>query len=271
MSKSDYCYRFFNEDEKNGILACGHISISPVNDLTSNIQNEYYSCSILLSGSGIFKSSKGEEYILSSGMVFQKFPGESYTLTINTGQEWQEFAINIGCSVFDALKSLNLLYVLAPVFKIKLLPYLEEWMPVLLGQLKNSTPEILSETLFNMQKFIVSIHKEGLSGSNQDIKAVIESSKQLLFYQFKESISLKNIAASYGMSYEKYRKMFKKELGVSPIQFHLQCKFLVARRLITEGLPIKIVAEEVGYSDPFIFSRQFKKYTGVSPSYYKKH
>lgn len=271
MSVSDYCYRFFNDDVKNGILACGYINRSQANDLSQQIKNTYYSCSILLSGSGVLKDSKGQEYNLSPGTVFQKFPDESYSIIIDADEEWQEFIINIGCSIYDALLSLNLLYNSSPVFKIKLLPYLEQWMPVLLNQLKASNSETLSESLFNTQKFIINLHKEGLSSSNQDTKSVIESSKQLLFYQFKEPISLKNIAESYGMSYEKYRKLFKAELGMSPIQFHLDCKFLVARRLLTEGLPIKIVAEEVGYSDPFIFSKQFKKYTGVSPSYYKKH
>lgn len=270
MSQFDYCYRFFNDDIKNGILACGYINYSHSGDLKSQIKNEYYSCSIILSGKAKLKDSFGNEYSLLPGLVFQKFPGESYTLSIKSEEDWQEFVINIGSSIFDALVSINLLYTSSPVFKIKLLPYLEQWMPVLLAQLKESNSETLSENLFNTQKFLINLHKEGMSSSNNDTKAIIESSKQLLFYQFKSHVSLKDIAESYGMSYEKFRKLFKKEMGMSPIQFHLDCKFMVARRLLTEGLPIKIVASEVGYSDPYIFSRQFKKYTGVSPSHYKK-
>jgi YesN/AraC family two-component response regulator len=33
--------------------------------------------------------------------------------------------------------------------------------------------------------------------------------------------------------------------------------------------PIKQISEQVGYNDPFFFSRDFKRYTGVSPKNYR--
>jgi len=34
--------------------------------------------------------------------------------------------------------------------------------------------------------------------------------------------------------------------------------------------PIKQIAEQVGYNDAFFFSRDFKRYTGVSPKNYRR-
>lgn len=75
----------------------------------------------------------------------------------------------------------------------------------------------------------------------------------MLFYRSNESISLEEIAASFHISYEKFRKLFKAEVGISPIQFRLQSKFHLSERLLSEGVPIKMVAAEVGYNDPFTF------------------
>ena len=47
-----------------------------------------------------------------------------------------------------------------------------------------------------------------------------------------------------------------------------QAKWIYARFYL--GMTVKEIAAEVGYNDPFYFSRLFKKYMGVSPSEYKK-
>lgn len=270
--ESDFCYRFFNDDMENGILAVGYLVRTQANDFFKDFSNKYYSCSLLIKGSGILKDSDGVEHPLSPNVVFQRFPGQSYSLIPKGSDEWYEFCISIGKNVFEALSSLDLLYTAYPVFPIEMMPYLEQWMPVLLNQLKSTEAQELSEVLFNTQKLLINLHKEGIRSYASDVSQVIAASRQLLSkQQYKEPLKLEEIAASFGMSYEKYRKLFKQEVGVSPLQFHLQCKFQVAQRLLTEGLSIKAVANEVGYQDPFIFSRQFKKYMGVSPSHFKKH
>ena len=41
-----------------------------------------------------------------------------------------------------------------------------------------------------------------------------------------------------------------------------------AKRLLREGLPIKRVSDEVGYTDPFYFMRVFRKNVGTPPGAY---
>jgi AraC-like DNA-binding protein len=270
--ESDFCYRFFNNDAENGILAVGFLTRSQANDFFKEFSNKYYSCSLLLNGTGKLVGREGKEYPLSSNIVFQRFPGQTYSLIPKTSGEWYEFCISIGKNVYEALSSLNLLYTDHPVFPIRMMPYLEQWMPVLLEQLKSTDAQELPEVLFNTQKFLINLHKEGVRRYDSEVSQIIGASRQLLSkQQYKEPLNLEKIAASFNMSYEKYRKLFKQEVGISPLQFYLQCKFQVAQRLLTEGLSIKAVAYEMGYQDPFIFSRQFKKYMGVSPSHFKKH
>lgn len=68
------------------------------------------------------------------------------------------------------------------------------------------------------------------------------------------------------------KRLFKKETGVSPIEYLTQKRIAYSKQLL-EGrsertLTIKEIAGMVGYSDPYYFSRVFKKVTGKSPSEY---
>jgi AraC-type DNA-binding domain-containing proteins len=269
QKKSDYCYRFFNDDAVNGILSCGYLSKSSTLDSLANSKNDYYTCSVLLEGKGTFIDSLGNTYPVMQNSVFQCFPGKEFSIIIDPDSKWYEFYIKIGKSTFDALSSLNLLHITTPVFQIHLKPYLIQWFSELINQLKTTGNAELPEVLFVTQKLLINLHREDIRRYESNADAIIAGAKQMLYYRCNESIALEEIAASFHVSYEKFRKLFKQEVGISPIQYRLQSKFHFAQRLLYEGVPIKIVAAELGYNDPFTFSRQFKKYMGSSPSSFK--
>jgi AraC-like DNA-binding protein len=66
-----------------------------------------------------------------------------------------------------------------------------------------------------------------------------------------------------------YRK-FKQATGSTPIDWLRRERINHARRrLLESGDPIKQISEQVGYNDPYFFSRDFKRYTGVAPKDYR--
>jgi AraC-like DNA-binding protein len=65
---------------------------------------------------------------------------------------------------------------------------------------------------------------------------------------------------------EKYfSRMFKKQVGVSPKRYQLNSRLHHAKDLLYEGCSVKETAFELGYNDPFVFSKQFKMFFGISP------
>jgi len=57
---------------------------------------------------------------------------------------------------------------------------------------------------------------------------------------------------------------------MSPHAYLLQCRATSARRLLGEtDLPIKSIAQQLGYRDVYFFSRQFRQMTGVPPAVYR--
>lgn len=269
IDMSNYCYRFINNDLVNGILSCGFTSKPLGTGSLNNFKNDYYSCSVLLNGKGTFIDSSNNNHSLTPNSIFQCLPEKKFSIIVDNDSQWSEFNIKIGKSVFDSLASLNLLNIDTPVFQINLKPYLTQWFSELVNQLKHTEIAELPEVLFVTQKLLINLHREDIRRYESDIDAIIAGAKQMLYYRYNENISLDEIASSFNISYEKFRKIFKQKVGISPIQYRLRTKFHLAERLLSEGFPIKMVAEEVGYTDPFTFSRQFTKYMGAPPSKFK--
>ncbi|MBT3296104.1 MAG: helix-turn-helix transcriptional regulator [Verrucomicrobia bacterium] len=67
-----------------------------------------------------------------------------------------------------------------------------------------------------------------------------------------------------------FSRLFKATLGIPPAQYVTAIRMRhAATRLGTTPLPVKAIAIECGYPDPYHFSRAFKRHTGVAPQVYR--
>lgn len=67
-----------------------------------------------------------------------------------------------------------------------------------------------------------------------------------------------------------FRRAFKDRLGHTPQKFRELKRMEFAAGRLGMGLSVKAVAAELGYTDPYFFSRMFKRYLGASPSTYRE-
>jgi len=85
-------------------------------------------------------------------------------------------------------------------------------------------------------------------------------------------ISVSELATASMLSVESFRKRFCSEVGEAPIQYLLRYRINKAKeQLLDSTKPIKQIAYESGFSDPYYFSRLFKKYEGLSPLLFRKN
>ncbi len=74
--------------------------------------------------------------------------------------------------------------------------------------------------------------------------------------------------------YDYLRKLFKKEVGVTPLEYMTGLRMKKAESLLSSAwsrdYSVAEVAEMCGYSDPLYFSRVFNKHFGCSPSAFAK-
>jgi len=77
----------------------------------------------------------------------------------------------------------------------------------------------------------------------------------------------RGLAARVGLSEAHFRTRFRESVGTNPRAFVLELRLHAARRLLAAGsMGIKQVAATVGYRDPLLFSRLYRKQWSVPPS-----
>ncbi len=83
-------------------------------------------------------------------------------------------------------------------------------------------------------------------------------------------LSISTLAGEHRLSVSHYTRLFRAKTGVSPIQYFNQLKVQkCCQYLYFTDRNIKEICSELGFSDPYYFSRLFKKLMGLSPSNYK--
>jgi AraC-like DNA-binding protein len=99
----------------------------------------------------------------------------------------------------------------------------------------------------------------------------IEDARQYLRDHPLGNIDWNKLARKNNLSRDYFSKMFTRDTGLSPKSYHLRIKMEYAHFLLnSSALSIQEVADLLGYADAFIFSRQFKRSFGVSPSQVRK-
>lgn len=97
----------------------------------------------------------------------------------------------------------------------------------------------------------------------------VEEIAKYLKKNYKDStINLTSVAQKYGFNSCYLSRKFKKEMGVSFLEYLMKCRMEEAIKLKKNNLKMFEIANEVGIPDPNYFGRCFKKYTGVSYSEY---
>ncbi len=102
-------------------------------------------------------------------------------------------------------------------------------------------------------------------------KTVVKKVEEFLQASYSDPITINDIAKMFNLHPAYLSRIFKHAVNVSPMEYLTTLRIQKAKEMILseENLAIKDIAEIVGYSDPFYFSRIFKTITGKSPSEYK--
>ena len=108
--------------------------------------------------------------------------------------------------------------------------------------------------------------------SIRNLSAGLDLAKTLAFMKenVNRTLTLEEIAQNAGYSVSRFASIFKSQTGVSPIDYFIDLRMQAASIvLMTTNLSIKEIAENLGYSDPYYFSRLFSRTMGTSPSIYR--
>ena len=99
----------------------------------------------------------------------------------------------------------------------------------------------------------------------------LSRAKGLLSYDLKGNIDLERVAKDLGSSYEAFRKRFQSHANQSPMRFRNERKVEAAKQMIRYSPQVsnREVAEALGFSDEFHFSKRFRQIAGVTPNEFR--
>lgn len=110
-----------------------------------------------------------------------------------------------------------------------------------------------------------------LSERNSGIHQTIRLAKEYVDLHFRREISLSECARHVHVSSGYLSRLFTKELGMNFSDYVTRKKLDEARRMLSHTtMRIQAISEEVGYSNAHYFSKQFKEYTGMTPSEFRR-
>ncbi|HHX12939.1 MAG TPA: helix-turn-helix transcriptional regulator, partial [Clostridiales bacterium] len=98
----------------------------------------------------------------------------------------------------------------------------------------------------------------------------IELAKKYIEENYKENITLNDLAEHVELNPSYFSNLFKTEVGINFSDYLLEVRMQVARKLLKD--PTKRIYEVgnlVGYEDAVSFGRAFKKKVGMSPKTYR--
>lgn len=263
-------YRCIGDNLKNGIVACGFMTKENAERSQYDFSNEFYSCFLLLRGSGEYITKEGEVIPLEAGDLVQRMPGVLHSTRVHPDGQWLEFFLSVGADFFETEKKLGVLPN-APVIKNAFQMVDIDSYFGLIARLKAAAQNELPILALELQKEILNLQGYGgVQKGNVDIDGRLQNACDLLTQNLEHEISMEKLAENIQMGYESFRKEFRREYGISPQKYRIIKRMEQACLLLESGIPIKDIARMVGYEDVYSFSKQFAKTYGIPPGQYRR-
>jgi len=110
-----------------------------------------------------------------------------------------------------------------------------------------------------------------VEGGWQPHRLALERQAARIYSQPGETPSIRNLARELSLSPDHYSKLFRQVAGIPPRELVQRARVDRARQLLRgSDMTISEIADQLGYSDVFQFSRLFKQRTGKSPSLWRE-
>lgn len=99
----------------------------------------------------------------------------------------------------------------------------------------------------------------------------ISKVRKFIYNNISDKISIESLAKHVNMSKFHFIRKYKSFTGITPMEEVRRIRLNEARNLITATeLPLKVIAFTTGFSDEYIFSKNFKKVFGRPPGSYRQ-
>lgn len=254
------------------IIQCGYETCEPGHTF-GPAKRDHYLFHYILSGGGILESELPNRntaaYSLSEDQGFLIYPNQTATYTADLENPWDYLWIEFdGLRVKENFDSVGITPA-QPVYTSDndgIRQLMLEEMKFITEHPKAPVLQIIGH-LYLFFDYLLQSREKTVNKDAYKIKDFyVRSTIEYIGQNYKNKISVADIAAKCGIDRSYLCKLFHKSVGKSPGAYLMQYRMIQACSLLKETeLPVSTVARECGYDNPLNFSRSFKKVLGVSP------
>ncbi len=232
----------------------------------------YYSIEFIAKGAG-FLTLNNRKYELKPGTIFSYGPGISQQITSIPDKPMTKYFIDFtGSAVKQILK--KHISPLGTAIDVNRPDIITKIFEDLLNHGLSDSPHksmICSALLEYLLYRLAEITMDDKNGPSQAF-ANYQRCREHIREHFVTLNSLKGIADICAIDHAYLCRLFKRFDTQSPYQYLLSLKMAYAAdRFQKSDAQVKEVAQELGFNDPFHFTRVFKRLFGISPLTFKKH
>ena len=110
------------------------------------------------------------------------------------------------------------------------------------------------------------LHEKETASDAARIRKILQYIHENLYRE----ISLDDLLRQAGLRKSAFIQSFRRVTGTTPVQYIIRQRLENAQELLTDSnLSVAQIAEQCGFTDPFYFSRCFRKHFGISPREYR--
>ncbi len=216
----------------------------------------------------------GNKWPVPPGSVIVIPPNESHSYGADPAGPWSIYWVHFaGRSSADYQRMLGV-NAAGPVIHVSREDQLIEAFEQMYDHVRYGyTPATLAGLSTHLGRFIglLNTHHRPPGGLAHRAADPIRRSICFMNEHLRQRVDLPALAKAAGLSVTHYSALFRRHTGSSPMEFFIRLKIQRACELLdTTGADVQDVGRQIGYDDPYYFSRLFKKVMGRPPTDYRK-
>jgi AraC-like DNA-binding protein len=217
----------------------------------------------VLQGHGVYIDNHDRRYAFRAGSFFIRRP-EVHTLRIDSS-EFSEMFLSLPPISLTFLRAFRSAVVAAPpVIDWGLKHEIAKRYEHLLHAIRETPEPQLARVVLRIMEFYLEV----IGHAQSPKKSIIDRACMIIQADPAGRKSMQNIAAELGLGYSNFRRLFAERIGTSPGEYRIVKRIELACEMLASGRTQKHIAFDLGYTDVQGFSRQFRRFMGLSPGEY---
>ncbi len=226
-----------------------------------------------LTGKGVCETAHGNFQLHSNQFILLP-PNRGYSYRADKEHPWEVYCLHFNGNMIKELDTtFGLNKFTSPTNLIFDGQIIDSWTEIFSSLSNGLTDENIAYAnlcLYRFISFFLFPSQQQKTVQEVEKEDQLDQSISFMKANVHKRLCVDEIAEAFRYSPSHYSVLFKQKTGLSPIEYFIRIKIQRASELLTNSnLIVKEIAGEVGYDDPFYFTRIFKKVTGKTPREYK--